>query len=97
MAKARLARRARKDLIEIRKYTVKRWGKEQARKYIGQIHACADDLANDRRQGKAREDIAANLKSYHVGRHVIFFVESEAGILVARVLHDSMDFSRHLS
>jgi plasmid stabilization system protein ParE len=33
MARAVLAKRARKDLIEIRQYTVNRWGKEQARKY----------------------------------------------------------------
>jgi len=95
MARAVLAKRARKDLIEIRQYTVDRWGKEQARKYIGQIRHCADDLANHRLQGKLREDIAPDLKSYHVGRHVIFYVESEKGIEVARVLYDAMDFSRH--
>jgi toxin ParE1/3/4 len=97
MARAILAKRARKDLIEIKEYTVNRWGKEQARKYIGQIRQCADDLANHRRQGKPREDIAPNLKCYHVGRHVIFYVESQASLEIARVLHDSMDFPRHFS
>jgi len=95
MAKAILAKRARQDLIEIRRYTVNQWGKEQARKYIGKIRACADYLANHRLQGKLREDIAPDLKSYRVGRHVIFYVESKIGIEVARVLHDSMDFQRH--
>jgi len=95
MARAVLAKRARKDLIKIRQYTVERWGKDQARKYIGQIRQCADDLANRRLHGKLREDIAPDLKSYHVGRHVIFYVESEKGIEVARVLYDGMDFTRH--
>ena len=95
MARAILAKRARQDLIEIRRYTVTRWGKEQARKYISQIRKCADDLANHRLPGKLREDIAPDLKSYHVGRHVIFYVESKIGIDIARVLHDSMDFLRH--
>jgi toxin ParE1/3/4 len=95
MARAILAKRARQDLIEIRRYTVNRWGKEQARKYIGKIRSCAIDLANHRLQGKLREDIAPGLKSYHVGRHVIFYVESKIGIDVARVLHESMDFTRH--
>jgi toxin ParE1/3/4 len=95
MAKAILAERARRDLIEIRKHTVKRWGKEQARKYIEQIYRYADELANRRLPGKSREDVAPNLKSYHVGRHVIFYVESKEGIEIARVLHDSMDFVRH--
>lgn len=97
MAKAFLAQRARLDLIGIRRYTVDRWGKEQARKYISQIRHCADEIANHRRQGKPREDIAPDLKSYHVGRHVIFYVESKTGIEIARVLHDSMDFPRHFS
>ena len=95
MAKALLAKRARKDLIEIKQYTVNRWGKEQARKYLGQIRQCANDLANHRLQGRLREDIASDLKSYQVGRHVIFYMESKTGIEVARVLHDSMDFLRH--
>jgi len=72
-------------------------GKEQARKYIGQIRYCAGELANLRLQGKPREDIAPDLKSYHVGRHVIFYVESKTGIEITRVLHDSMDFQSHFS
>lgn len=96
MPKPVLAKQARKDLIEIRQYTVDRWGKEQARKYIRLIRDCADDLANHRLRGKSREDIAHDLKSYHVGRHVIFYVESEQGIDIARILYDAMDFSRHL-
>ncbi len=95
MAKVFLAKRAKKDLIEIRRYTVRSWSKEQARKYIAQIHRCVDQLASRRLKGKMREDVASNVKSYHVGRHVIFYVESKAGIKVARVLHDSMDFPRH--
>jgi toxin ParE1/3/4 len=97
MARATLAKKARRDLIEIKQYTVERWGKEQARKYIGQIRDCADDLANHRCHGKLREDIAPDLKSYHVGRHVIFYVESKTGIDVARVLYDSMDFAKQFS
>ena len=42
MARAILTKRARKDLIEIRKYTVNRWGKDQARKYLGKIDRCAE-------------------------------------------------------
>ncbi len=95
MAKVFLAKRAKKDLIEIRRYTVRSWSKEQAKKYIAQIRSCADELASHQLKGKMREDVAPNVKSYHVGRHVIFYVESKAGIKVARVLHDSMDFPRH--
>lgn len=83
------------DLIEIRQYPVDRWGKEQARKYISLIRDCADDLANHRLRGKSREDIAHDLKSYHVGRHVVFYVESEKEIEIARILHDAIDFSWH--
>jgi plasmid stabilization system protein ParE len=30
------------------------------------------------------------------GRHCIFFQKNDARVLVVRVLHDSMDFPRHL-
>ncbi|MBC8183711.1 type II toxin-antitoxin system RelE/ParE family toxin [candidate division KSB1 bacterium] len=96
MVKIYLAKHAKLDLTEIRQYTVDRRGIEQARKYIRLIYQRANDLASGRLQGKLREDIAPNLKSYHVGRHIIFYTQSENIMKIARILHEQMDFSRHL-
>jgi len=49
---------------------------------------------------KAREDIAAGLRSLHIGgrgRHVLFFRPSgDNVIMVLRILHDAMDVARHI-
>jgi len=96
MSTVLLSIQARNDLIGIKKYTIKNWGKKQSNKYIFSIRQCAKKLANYTIQGKLRNEIASNLRSYHIGRHVIFYVEYEEGIKIARILHDSMDFRRHI-
>ena len=69
--------------------------------------AMAELLESPTRRGvRDRADIFPGLKFYHIarrdqrGRHFILFrvleVKGESLIEVLRVLHDSMDFERHL-
>jgi len=41
MSKVLLSIQARNDLIGIKKYTIKNWGKEQSNKFIFSIRQCA--------------------------------------------------------
>lgn len=41
--------------------------------------------------GRAREELAASLRSFPFGRYVIFYVPIEDGIDVVRVLHSARD------
>lgn len=82
MAKAVLAKRARKDLIEIKEYTVNRWGKQQAGKYIEQIRRCVHDLAVERLRGKSREDVASKLKSLSCGAVTLFSISKRKQVLI---------------
>jgi toxin ParE1/3/4 len=43
-----------------------------------------------------RDDLTAGLQMAISGRHRIFFEENQSRILVVRVLHDKMDYGRHL-
>ena len=95
MKKVYLSKNARIDLIEIKDYTTYRWGKEKAETYIRSIYLVSDKIAQKELPGKDREEIAPETKSYHVGRHMLFYRETSDGIVIARVLHDSMDFKRH--
>ncbi|WP_058533964.1 type II toxin-antitoxin system RelE/ParE family toxin [Legionella saoudiensis] len=46
---------------------------------------------------KRTEDyIRPDLRAFNVGSHIIFFKTTDYGIAVIRVLHQSMDFNRHL-
>jgi toxin ParE1/3/4 len=87
---------ARMDLIGIGIYTEKQWGKRQRKKYLDQLNRIIQRLAKNPTQGgRQRHELPDAPYGYHEGRHVIFYRPTSNGIEVIRVLHDSMDFSRH--
>ena len=43
-----------------------------------------------------RDDLRPRLQMVISGRHCIFFEVDESRVLVVRVLHDRMDYRRHL-
>jgi toxin ParE1/3/4 len=44
-----------------------------------------------------RDDLRPGLHMATCGRHCVFFEIDESRILVVRVLHDRMDYPRHLN
>jgi toxin ParE1/3/4 len=48
-------------------------------------------IATQPLMGRAREELAAGLRSFPFGRYVIFYVPFENGIDVVRVLHGARD------
>lgn len=46
---------------------------------------------------RARHDLRPGIQMATSGRHSIFFEATGSRILVVRVLHDNMDYRRHLS
>ncbi len=46
---------------------------------------------------RTREDLMPGLQMARSGRHSIFFEADESRILIVRVLHQSMDYRRHLN
>lgn len=91
-----LTERASSDLEEIWKYTDLNWGTTQARVYLTQLENRMIALARYPDRGRKRRDLSREPMSYHEGRHVIFYSENSDGIEVLCILHDSMDFARHL-
>ena len=53
-------------------------------------------IAADPRLGRSCEDIRAGYRRYSAQAHMVFFRIGENGIDIIRVLHQSMDFPRHL-
>jgi toxin ParE1/3/4 len=91
-----LSPRAQADIESIWDYTAERWGKAQAEHYIRSIKDAIETVAADPRRGRPCEDIRAGYRKYPVGSHFIFFRTATNGIDVVRVLHQRMDFERHL-
>lgn len=88
--------RARADLEEIWDYTVKRWDDDQAELYVRRIKAAVEIVATDPRLGRSCDDIRAGYYKYRAGSHVLFYRLTGNGIDVVRILHERMDFGRHL-
>jgi toxin ParE1/3/4 len=93
--KATITPIARSDLIDISRYTDKKWGRPQRFKYVKQLKDRFSYLADNPHIGRKRGEIFGSHYSYHEGRHVIFYRITSEGIEILRVLHDSMDFPRH--
>jgi toxin ParE1/3/4 len=88
--------RARRDIEEIWEYSVERFGLDNAEAYLRGIQRAAETVLEDPRRGLACDDIRPGYRKFSVGSHVLFFRTSKTRVVVVRILHERMDFERHL-
>jgi toxin ParE1/3/4 len=81
---------AEEDLDAISAYTRDRWGAAQADVYLSDLEDCCQRLAEMPGMGRLCHDILADLWRMERGKHVIFYRQTESGILVVRILHQKM-------
>jgi len=91
-----LTPRARADLKAIWIYTADHWSVEQADRYVGLLHGAMRIVAAEPRRWRPCDHIRAGYFKYSAGSHVLFFRRHASGIAIIRILHQSMDFDRHL-
>lgn len=84
------------DLEDIYLYSAREFGLQGTEDYILAIESSFQYLANDPLISRECDDVHQNLRAFNVGSHVIFLKITDYGIAVIRVLHQSMDFNRHL-
>jgi toxin ParE1/3/4 len=113
MSRYRLSPLAVADIDNILDETVRLFGTAQEERYFNLILAAVERVADDPFSigTKARDDLSAGLRSFHVGMavtrhgaaaHVLYFrtitsSDGEPEVLIARVLHDRMDPERHIA
>lgn len=97
MTTYRLQPAAYRDMETIWSYTADRWGANQADHYIDGLDETFELLA--RQPGLGRQDncLGPTIRLHRHARHVIVYRQAEEGILVIRVLHDSMDMDSQLT
>ena len=88
--------RARRDIEDIWNHSLERFGFERAEGYLRDIQRAVETVAEDPRRGRACDDIRAGYRKFSVGAHVLFFQASKSRIVIVRILHQRMDFERHL-
>jgi len=92
----RLTPAAQRDLSSIWDFTRERWDTRQAETYLTEIRVAIERVAVDPERGRACDEIREGYRRYAIGSHLIFFVVSDAGVDVIRILHQRMDPTRHL-
>jgi toxin ParE1/3/4 len=91
----RFSGRAKSDLLKIGSYTLETWGNAQALSYLKDIEDCAKTIAVNPSLGRECDWIRPELRRFETGRHVIFYRPEKGGILIVRILHQSMLPDRH--
>lgn len=88
---------ARRDIIDIGRFTSEKWGKRQRDKYLKQLDDDFKLFARQPEIGRYAEDIKPGYKKCCQGSHIIFYrTGTEPKIVVIRILHNSMDVEQHL-
>ena len=98
MAEYVLSERSRKDLRDIVNYTRETRSEEQAVVYYNHLlDGCEFIAEKSGRVGRSYDEVRPDLHGYHCHRHVIFFrILSKERVRIVRILHDQMDFPRHI-
>ena len=82
--------RARTDIAEIWDYIAED-SEARADAFIDRIEQKIHALANQPDMGRTRYELEEGLRSFPVGRYVIFYLSNPGGIEIVRVLHGARD------
>jgi toxin ParE1/3/4 len=88
--------RAKADLSEIWEFIADD-SDDQADAFIDLIDQKFQLLAQKSGLGRRREELAEGLRSFPVGRYVIFYLPIPGGVQIVRVLHGARDIEAALT
>ncbi|MGL1957324.1 MAG: type II toxin-antitoxin system RelE/ParE family toxin [Colwellia sp.] len=88
---------ARIDLLNIRKYTLKTWGKEQSAKYLQELNKTLQLLSDSPSIGIQRTDISLTTFSFPYASHLIYYTLDKKFLIVFAILHKNMVPEKHIA
>lgn len=97
MAGFRISNAAREDIRGIGRYTQNAWGAAQRRRYLDGLNDRFIALSEMPEMAAERRDFDPPVRIHPYERHLIVYVTEDDGILVVRVLHQSMDVLAQLT
>ena len=86
----RLSRLARRDLEDIRRYTLETWGRTQWLKYYRGLVRVFDGIMTNLGSARDRSLFVAGMRSVNYKKHIIFYARTTAADdapLVLRIMH----------
>src|SRR5512133_2181909 len=96
MSRLRVSSAARADLLEIWAYIAEENG-AAADRVVDEIALTFSTLSCHPRMGRQREGFRRPLRTFPVGKYLIYYRLLKDGIEIYRVLHTARDAERHLS
>ncbi len=88
---------AKRDLKDIRSYTLQSWGAAQADIYLGKIEEAFYGLLDNPEIGRERNDIKTNYRSITIEKHVLFYKIKKSEIHILGIPHSRMDILNYFS
>lgn len=92
----RLTSGAESDTEQILRYTLDRWGEDQAARYAAQIEACLEKIATKQAAGRPFSKRFADAFVHRCQHHYIFFVWNENIPVIVAILHENMELVQRL-
>lgn len=96
MGNYQLSEAATQDLDYLFSDGILRYGLERANEYYDGLITQFKLLCDNPRIGTNSDELAPNVQRFQFRRHMIFFTNTDTGILIVRVLGEEMDFEQHL-
>ena len=97
MKPARLLPAARRDLDGIWSYSVERWGRDQAIRYLLALADAWQAIADGTWQGRPMDAARQGYRALATGSHLICYRQAKDGAIeVVRILHERMDVPNRL-
>lgn len=97
MKKYQLQPAAEQDLESIWLYSANRWGVPQADTYIDDLDECFHLLAEEPQLAPVRREFTPMVRIHSHRQHLIVYALREQGIVIVRVLHQSMEIGPQLA
>jgi len=94
--KVRLSPKAKADFDDIWNYSLNQWGAERAEAYVRSIHSVLTLIDQFPAIARNASDVRPGLLKYAVGSHVVYLRIGEHSIDLVRILHQQMEYPRHL-
>ena len=91
-----LSPKAKSDLSDVWDYTFSQWGATQTEKYVRELYSVMEAQVLDLSTSVDISDVRKGYRKARSGSHVVFFKVIKDEIDVVRILHQRMDFNRHL-
>lgn len=96
MGAYKVSKKTEIDLSRMYEYGIETFGLKQAKGYLLGIHNLFQILADNANLGRDASEFVFSLKRFSYKSHTIFYLTTDIGILIVRVLNQSMDYDNNL-